>query len=1076
MTSYILPRNHNSNPSSLTRDCAVLTLLTTVTAMASSSHELDALPAADQGAQSGGARLFSGIKLWFSYTVPQRPWLMENARLNGAEIVPLEKQADILLVDHARKNQAPGTTSYRFIERSIRKGELEDLQDHAVGATTRAARPVGSVTTASKGGRNPYTEVEDQFLWDMVQPVKQRGGPWQGNELYKQIEQINPKHPFQSWRDRFIKYVQFQNRQTTENAAQQGAPSRSARPVVVIPRRTARQESPVDKVAEQVEEAEEDQQQHHTESRPSPKRSSKKRSHEQMQERENSKSSMDIPLPQTPNEVTNDNPRSSPIVTPLSQRTPQSPEKPPQRPKSPVDFQQPLPWGFTAHEAKKLYKGTVLIVSVDPKTWNDSWRRMAKSDKDKGHTAQEWKSFWESIILPEYCKRRGKAVEEVVDLNHLGREIVEHDDQAAEDESDGDEESKEGAEGGEIVKQASTVKPDRASEMAESEAVQKGAVSRGKGKHIEVQGYDKADLQRQVEREQSEAPSSPGAISCTKCFTTESRKWRRDKQGNLLCDDCGRFLKSSGLRPSMALTEVEEEQEGAETEHQRLPEASLPLQRQIGPQSDATQPPVITATPSRTDAGVQTSPIIPSATPDRRRDKSLSFEPDTPSVNRPPEPNEARKRTPNPSSKSNSQETNKSSHSQQEGMATAGPLDRITGDDGERKPKQVRVRSPETLEAATTRSRKKPRIQDEPHILEIPPTPEHLQDVAGDFDLDTANGQRSLTSPSPQPFKFTALKSSTPHSPLFVPEESDDEEEVPSPAFEGVGASPLRVNLVTDVSSQHQETQDDALSEADTASQYGFDDGHEESQDWETAPEPEEGMTQRYETAPEDVIGQQTKSKPRVETQVLFDITTQNGSQLGDYLDVPAPLGGWGDEAQDQDQKQDGHVEIDDSLPDLEDLVNGRAGPIVEIESDEDADSKEDEDEGSPVFDKYDDWRPYLSTIYPPHTLTGSIDLDDIAYSAIYATSWDFALATTAVDHMVASLRHQSATAPRHILQEQRGLEARIPDDIRGCWTELDDRMLLGPRTADWDRAARKHGKDECKRRFDFLAMWNKTS
>ena len=156
--------------------------------------------------------VFDGQKLWFSRNVPMRKHIMELAESNGAEIVAEEKHADVLLVDHVKKPAAPGTHSYRYVELSVRNGQLEDLADHAVGVADRANRPVGSIATASKGGRTPFTEADDQFLWKWIQPFKEVGGALGGNEIYKQLEKANPRHTFQSWRDRWLKYVSLQKR------------------------------------------------------------------------------------------------------------------------------------------------------------------------------------------------------------------------------------------------------------------------------------------------------------------------------------------------------------------------------------------------------------------------------------------------------------------------------------------------------------------------------------------------------------------------------------------------------------------------------------------------------------------------------------------------------------------------------------------------------------------------------------------------------------------------------------------------------------------------------------------------
>lgn len=166
-----------------------------------------------------GGKLFGGQNFWFSSAVPQRKWLIENAIANGATVVPLEKQADVLIVDHARKNAPVGTHSYKYIEQSIRNGRLEDLADHVVGPSKSTHRPVGSMTTAPKGSRSKYTEAEDQLLWNFIKPYETAGGATGGNEIYKQLEEAhgNGRHTYQSWRDRWLKHVRYQNRQITDN-------------------------------------------------------------------------------------------------------------------------------------------------------------------------------------------------------------------------------------------------------------------------------------------------------------------------------------------------------------------------------------------------------------------------------------------------------------------------------------------------------------------------------------------------------------------------------------------------------------------------------------------------------------------------------------------------------------------------------------------------------------------------------------------------------------------------------------------------------------------------------------------
>lgn len=77
--------------------------------------------------------------------------------------------------------------SYTFIEASVRKGVLEDLEDHAVGPPEGAVRTTGSMQPA-KVTRTKYTSADDSILWDWVQTNPQKFGGTDGNEIYKQLQ------------------------------------------------------------------------------------------------------------------------------------------------------------------------------------------------------------------------------------------------------------------------------------------------------------------------------------------------------------------------------------------------------------------------------------------------------------------------------------------------------------------------------------------------------------------------------------------------------------------------------------------------------------------------------------------------------------------------------------------------------------------------------------------------------------------------------------------------------------------------------------------------------------------------
>ncbi|KAL9012911.1 MAG: hypothetical protein Q9173_002352 [Seirophora scorigena] len=201
-------------------------------------------------AQGVTGNLFQGTKFWLSQKVPQRKRFTDQVKANGGEITPLEKEADVKIVDHAKKEQFPGTYSYQYIEYSVRNGALEDLETHAVGPPAGSLRTVGSIIQPPKSSRTKFTDEDDRFLVNWVVSFEQRGGATAGNEIYKQLEEKvteqsnfsirrahthtfpiqNPRHTFQSWRDRWVKYLK--DRPRSAFISQEAPPTPPAEPSV----------------------------------------------------------------------------------------------------------------------------------------------------------------------------------------------------------------------------------------------------------------------------------------------------------------------------------------------------------------------------------------------------------------------------------------------------------------------------------------------------------------------------------------------------------------------------------------------------------------------------------------------------------------------------------------------------------------------------------------------------------------------------------------------------------------------------------------------------------------------------
>ncbi|KAE8374626.1 TRF2-interacting telomeric protein/Rap1 C terminal domain-containing protein [Aspergillus bertholletiae] len=158
----------------------------------------------ENGSMPSPSLLFEGKQFWLSHNIPQRARFKDLIMQHGGAIRLHEKDADVKLVDHARKNLPPDTYSYRYVEWSVHNGKLEDLEDHRAGPS--APRPVGATNIPSRGRPIPYTLEDDQWLWDRMVPYeKDSNAPIQGNKIYQELAAQNPRHTFQSYRDRYIR-------------------------------------------------------------------------------------------------------------------------------------------------------------------------------------------------------------------------------------------------------------------------------------------------------------------------------------------------------------------------------------------------------------------------------------------------------------------------------------------------------------------------------------------------------------------------------------------------------------------------------------------------------------------------------------------------------------------------------------------------------------------------------------------------------------------------------------------------------------------------------------------------------
>ncbi|CAM1506447.1 Fc.00g060880.m01.CDS01 [Cosmosporella sp. VM-42] len=155
---------------------------------------------------SSGGNIFKDVKFWVAHQVPTRNLILNMIKNNGGTVVVREKDADMLIADHARKNTPAGSYSWRFITESVEHGIIQPKDHHLCGRDPDLPRPVGG-GGVMKGRRTPFSSADDALLakWVLLHPGERNTG----NRLYQEYEKINPRHTWQSWRNRYVKTLQF---------------------------------------------------------------------------------------------------------------------------------------------------------------------------------------------------------------------------------------------------------------------------------------------------------------------------------------------------------------------------------------------------------------------------------------------------------------------------------------------------------------------------------------------------------------------------------------------------------------------------------------------------------------------------------------------------------------------------------------------------------------------------------------------------------------------------------------------------------------------------------------------------
>ncbi|TGO53044.1 hypothetical protein BOTNAR_0306g00070 [Botryotinia narcissicola] len=153
----------------------------------------------------GGGVLFEGMKFFILQRVPMRSSWVEIIRSNGGEVEKIEKNAEIIIADGARKDAPPGSISWKFIEESAKAGKLVEMEEYRCGASERASER--AYAQPAKSTRTPFTAEDDRILTQWVLEGERLKRFIKGNELYIELAKRYPHHTYQSWLDHWKRHL-----------------------------------------------------------------------------------------------------------------------------------------------------------------------------------------------------------------------------------------------------------------------------------------------------------------------------------------------------------------------------------------------------------------------------------------------------------------------------------------------------------------------------------------------------------------------------------------------------------------------------------------------------------------------------------------------------------------------------------------------------------------------------------------------------------------------------------------------------------------------------------------------------
>ncbi|KAI6710311.1 hypothetical protein JHW43_007163 [Diplocarpon mali] len=166
----------------------------------------------------GEGDLFLGMKFHLAMRLPTRARWKDLIEQNGGTVTKLDSKPEVIkIADHARKDCPEGSISWKWIDASVQKGSLQNFEDYLAGPAGLRDRPVGSEQPI-RDGRVPFSHNDDKILMKYCTRAEQSGASMAGNQIYREFALKHLQHTAQSWRDRWVKRLQFCKRPELQQA------------------------------------------------------------------------------------------------------------------------------------------------------------------------------------------------------------------------------------------------------------------------------------------------------------------------------------------------------------------------------------------------------------------------------------------------------------------------------------------------------------------------------------------------------------------------------------------------------------------------------------------------------------------------------------------------------------------------------------------------------------------------------------------------------------------------------------------------------------------------------------------